>query len=105
MTSPYVQASADSDRTEQQVRDAKVIPLPVAVDVLTPLLDAMTAAREAHSEAQKRCNRLTSTDDPNERIASDIARRIAYEAMDAAEAEYNSAIRDHVARLREARNA
>jgi len=103
--SPYVAMSADSVRTEQDVRDAKVIPMQSLIkDMLTSLLDEKVRTQEAWNEAMKRCNRLTSTDDPDERIAADIAKRIAYEAARDAEDAYNAGIAEHVKRLREARN-
>lgn len=104
--SPYVALSADSERTEAEVREARVMPLPnPAADVLTPLLENVVCLKDLYNEAVKKSARFTSTDNLVEHVDADIEKRIAYEALDIAEMSYNEAIKEHVARLREARNA
>lgn len=93
--SQYVALSAESERTEQEVRDAKVILL-LTKDMLTSLLENKVRFQEEYNTAIKHANRFTSTDDPSERIAADIAKRIAYEAFRDAETAYDAGIAEYV---------
>lgn len=104
--SPYVAASAASDRTEGQVREAQIIPLTLrAADALTPLLEKTIQTKEIYNEAIKKSARFTSTDNLIERVDADIAKQVAYEAHRDAESAYDKAIADFVKAKREDRRA